>query len=112
MPAARFWAIEDETVSFGDLASGDPKTSCARSSAGFAVVYAVLRCTRGRATADLAKPFREPTARPRPPEGQKRRRAAVRARVTLVWAVNFRRLPPDDAVTSSDRPCTASRRPT
>ena len=38
MPAARFWAIEDETVSFGDLASG-PEDLVRAIVGGFAAVY-------------------------------------------------------------------------
>lgn len=39
MPAARFWAIEDETVSFGDLAGG-PEDLVRAVVGGFAAVYA------------------------------------------------------------------------
>jgi hypothetical protein len=39
MPAARFWAIEDEAVSFGDLASG-PEDLVRAVVGGFAAVYA------------------------------------------------------------------------
>ena len=38
MPAARFWAIEDEAVSFGDLAAG-PQDLVRAIVGGFAAVY-------------------------------------------------------------------------
>jgi hypothetical protein len=38
MPASRFWAIEDETVSFGDLAAG-PEDLVRAIIGGFAAVY-------------------------------------------------------------------------
>lgn len=38
MPAARFWAVEDETVTFGDLASG-PEDLVRAVVGGFAAVY-------------------------------------------------------------------------